>query len=81
MHMYICTYIIMHRLMQSWLGTKKTKDIQDALYKYTNNIAYMYVPEGKCRVLGPAFFMNLLTSLMLANVPLAITASLPRRAP
>ena len=69
----------MHRLMQSWLGTKKTKDIQDALDKYSKNIAY--VPEGKCRVLGPAFFMNLLTSLMLANVPLAITASLPRRAP
>ena len=38
-------------------------------------------PDGKWRVFGPGFFMNLLTNRMLANVPLAMTASLPRRAP
>ena len=32
-------------------------------------------------VLGPAFPMNLLRSRMLANVPRAMTASLPRRDP
>lgn len=38
-------------------------------------------PEGMCKVLGPALPMNLFWSLMLANVPLVITASLPLRAP
>lgn len=38
-------------------------------------------PEGMCNVLGPALPMNLFWSLMLANVPLVITASLPLRAP
>lgn len=38
-------------------------------------------PEGQCFVLGPALFMNLLTNRMFANVPLAITASLPRLDP
>ena len=31
--------------------------------------------------MGPALFINLLTSLMLANVPRDMTASLPRREP
>lgn len=34
-----------------------------------------------CKVLGPVLPMNLFWSLMLANVPLVITASLPLRAP
>lgn len=38
-------------------------------------------PEGMCKVLGPALPRNLFCSLMLANVPLVITASLPLRAP
>lgn len=38
-------------------------------------------PDGTCRVRGPALLKNLLTSRMLANVPRAITASLPRREP
>ena len=39
------------------------------------------LPDGRWTVLGPALFMNLLTSLMLANVPRDMTASLPRREP
>lgn len=38
-------------------------------------------PEGMCRVLGPGLPMNRFWSLMLANVPLVITASFPLRAP
>lgn len=38
-------------------------------------------PEGMCKVLGPALPMKRFWSLMLANVPLVITASLPLRAP
>ena len=38
-------------------------------------------PEGMWMVLGPAFPINLFTSLMLAKVPRAITASFPRRDP
>lgn len=38
-------------------------------------------PEGLWIVLGAALPMNLLTSLILANVPRAITASFPRREP
>ena len=41
----------------------------------------VWLPDGKWSVLGPGFFMNLLTNRILANVPLAMTASLPRRAP
>ena len=38
-------------------------------------------PEGMCKVLGPDLPMNRFWSLMLANVPLVITASFPLRAP
>lgn len=38
-------------------------------------------PEGMCKVLGPGFPMKRFWSLMLANVPLVITASFPLRAP
>lgn len=38
-------------------------------------------PEGMCNVLGPGLPMNRFWSLMLANVPLVITASFPLRAP
>lgn len=37
--------------------------------------------EGMCKVLGPGLPMNRFWSLMLANVPLVITASFPLRAP
>ena len=38
-------------------------------------------PDGMCNVLGPALPTSRFWSLMLANVPLVITASLPLRAP
>lgn len=37
--------------------------------------------EGMCKVLGPCLPMNRFWSLVLANVPLVITASFPLRAP
>ena len=39
------------------------------------------IPDGMWIVFGPAFCINLFTKRMLANVPLAMTSSLPRRLP
>ncbi len=38
-------------------------------------------PDGICIVFGAAFPINLLTRRIFANVPRAMTASLPRRDP
>ena len=46
-------------------------------YSWAASNTSRVVPEGMWTVLGVAFPINLLTSLMLPNVPLAITASFP----
>lgn len=38
-------------------------------------------PEGRCIVCGACLFRNLFNKRMLANVPRAMMASLPRREP
>lgn len=38
-------------------------------------------PEGRCIVCGACLFKNLFNKRMLANVPRAMMASLPRREP
>lgn len=71
-------------ITQSCKQLKADDKISSFFLSRESHNTYVYhtvSPEGLWIVLGAALPMNLLTSLILANVPRAITASFPRREP
>lgn len=71
-------FVCLTRVTTSMCSSNFTQTLLDL----TNQRFLLTVwPEGMCKVFGPGLPMNLFCSLMLANVPLVITASFPLRAP
>lgn len=58
-----------------------TESLSDKNSSGLHSFTLTVCSDGMCKVFGPALPMNRFWSLMLANVPLVITASFPLRAP